>query len=88
MLGGFAVLVEAQQLSQYNDAVEVWPLVLLLWGAYFAGAMALIIGIRSLVGLWSIPDLPMLPEPQQDPRPAAGRGGGGRRLRTNRRTCC
>ena len=61
VLGGLAVLIEARRLSQYNDAVEVWPLVLLLWGAYFAGAMALIIGIRSLVGLWSMPDLPMLP---------------------------
>jgi predicted membrane protein len=61
VLSGLAVLVEVIRYRQYNDALDIWPAVLLMWGTYFGGALLVVVGVRSLVGLWSMPDLPMLP---------------------------
>ncbi|MDA0172920.1 hypothetical protein OJ998_27715 [Solirubrobacter taibaiensis] len=60
-LAGIALIVEFIRIRQYNDALDIWSLVLLAWGGYLAGALFVIVGVRSLIGLWSMPDLPMLP---------------------------
>ena len=60
VLAGIALVVEVIRIRQY-PALDIWPLVLLAWPGYFAGALFVIVGVRSLIGLWSMPDLPMVP---------------------------
>jgi hypothetical protein len=61
VLLGLALVVERIRHNQHNDVSDVWPFVLFAWCGYFAGALALIMLVRALAGLWSMPELKLLP---------------------------
>ncbi|MBE2316538.1 hypothetical protein DVA67_011165 [Solirubrobacter sp. CPCC 204708] len=60
-VAGLVLYVEAVRHVEGNLAVDVWPYVLFAWAEYFGGALALVVLVRALAGLWSMPELPMLP---------------------------